>query len=103
MGVLTTALLSVVAAAGQAPDLQGVYVNNDATPLNRPKELEGKPYLTDAEVAELQKRADRLFKHGDNEAAGGDNVFLAALANVVGNGPGSSTLILRDVTKSLNF
>jgi hypothetical protein len=82
MGVLTIASLAGAPVAGQAPDLQGIYVNNDATPLNRPKELEGRPYLTDAEVTELRTRADRLFKHGDNEAASGDNVFLAALANV---------------------
>ena len=38
------------------PDLQGIWLNNDATPLERPKALEGKPFLTDEEVAELKKR-----------------------------------------------
>jgi hypothetical protein len=33
------------------PDLQGVWVSNAATPLERPKALEGKAKLTDAEVA----------------------------------------------------
>ena len=64
------------------PDLQGVWLSNSATPLERPKELEGRPLLTDAEVAELKKRADRLFKNGAGDYAAGDNAFLAALANV---------------------
>ncbi len=82
MRVLAVAFLAAAAVAGQTPDLGGVYTNNDATPLERPKELEGRQFLTDAEVAELRKRADRLFKKEDNEAASGDNVFLAALANL---------------------
>jgi hypothetical protein len=32
------------------PDLQGVWLNNSATPLERPKALEGRPSLTDAEL-----------------------------------------------------
>ena len=63
------------------PDLQGNWLNNSATPLERPKQLEGRQFLTDAEVAELKRRADRLFKNGDNDAANGDTYFLAALAN----------------------
>ena len=43
------------------PDLQGIWLNNDATPLERPKALEGKPFLTGEEVAALQKNAERLF------------------------------------------
>lgn len=63
------------------PDLQGNWLNRSATPLERPKELEGRPFLTDAEVAELRRRADRLFKNGQNDYAAGDNLFLAVLAN----------------------
>jgi len=63
------------------PDLQGNWLNRSATPLERPKELEGRPFLTDAEVAEFKKRADRLFKQGHNDYAAGDNLFLAVLAN----------------------
>jgi hypothetical protein len=63
------------------PDLQGIWLNNSATPLERPPQLAGKPLLTDAEVAELQQRADRLFRNQDADAAGGDNFFLALLAN----------------------
>jgi hypothetical protein len=64
------------------PDLQGVWLSNSATPLERPKALEGRAFLTDAEVAELKKRAARLFQTGNSDYAAGDNVFLAAFANV---------------------
>jgi len=64
------------------PDLQGVWLSNGATPLERPKALEGRQFLTDAEVAELKKRAARLFKQGNSDYAAGDNAFLAAYANV---------------------
>jgi hypothetical protein len=63
------------------PDLQGVWLNNKATPLERPKALEGRRFLTDDEVAELKRRADRLFKDGNADLPVGDNLFLAALAN----------------------
>ena len=36
------------------PDLQGVWLNQSATPLERPKELAGREFLTDEEVAELR-------------------------------------------------
>src|SRR5579859_7129908 len=67
--------------ADDQPDLQGTWLDNSATPLERPKELEGRQFLTDAEVLELKKRADRLFKSDKGDFAAGDNVFLAALAN----------------------
>ena len=38
------------------PDLQGVWTNNSVTPLQRPKELTGKEYYTEAELADVQKR-----------------------------------------------
>jgi len=64
------------------PDLQGNWVNRSATPLERPKELAGRASLTDAEVAELRRRADRIFRQTRADAPAGDDVFLAALANV---------------------
>jgi hypothetical protein len=60
------------------PDLQGVWANNDATPLERPKQLEGRKFLTDAEVAVLKNRAAELF-NGETDAAFGDDVYLAVL------------------------
>src|SRR5437899_252651 len=64
------------------PDLQGVWLSNGATPLERPQALEGRQALTDAEVAELKKRADKIFKDGKSDYAAGDNAFLAAFGNV---------------------
>src|ERR1700691_3877459 len=74
------------------PDLQGNWLNRSATPLERPKQLEGRQVLTDDEVAELKRHADRLFKDGDSDAAHGDTYFLAALANPERfRNPGAST------------
>lgn len=67
------------------PDLQGSWANNNATPLERPKELEGRPYLTEAEVASLKRHAAELF-NGETDAAFGDSVFLAALRSARGGG-----------------
>ena len=69
-------------ADGQ-PDLQGVWANNNATPLERPKELAGRALLTDKEVNALRKKADELF-NGQSDAAFGDQVFVSVLANVNG-------------------
>ena len=66
---------------GGQPDLQGIWLSNSATPLERPKGFEGRPLLTDQEVADLKKRADELFREGNSDFAGGDAVFLAALGN----------------------
>lgn len=64
------------------PDLQGIWVNNFATPFERPKELEGRQLLTDGEVAELNRRAKNIFSSGDSDAAPPDEYFLSALRNV---------------------
>jgi hypothetical protein len=62
------------------PDLQGTWLIRTATPLERPKALEGKALLTDEEVATLKARADQIFKNGSSDFAAGDAVFLAALS-----------------------
>ena len=46
------------------PDLEGIWLSKTATPLERPKALEGRASLTDEEVATLQARANRMFKEG---------------------------------------
>ena len=69
------------------PDLEGVWANNNATPLERPKELAGRAFLTEQEVAALKKKADELFT-GEADAAFGDTVFLSVLANVQGTKSG---------------
>jgi len=69
------------------PDLQGVWANNVVTPLERPKELEGRAVLTEQEMAALKKKAQELFR-ADADAAFGDTFFLSVLANVQGTKSG---------------
>ena len=63
------------------PDLQGVWANNTATPLERPEALGDKATLTDEELARLQERYARLFASGESDAAFADSVFVAALSD----------------------
>ena len=63
------------------PDLQGVWANNNATPLERPKSLEGRALLTPDEVDALRKRQDEIFA-GDGDAAFGDAIFEAVLSDM---------------------
>jgi len=62
------------------PDLQGVWASDSATPLQRPKQLADRQFLTDQEVAVLKQRAAELF-NGDTDAAFGDSVFEAVLTD----------------------
>jgi hypothetical protein len=47
------------------PDLQGMWVNNSATPLERPDVFQGKETLTDEELLELKKKAAEVLDGGD--------------------------------------
>ena len=76
------------------PDLSGTWEHNAATPLERPDELAGRAMLTDAELADMQQTAAKLFG-GDGDAAFGDSVYLATLRNVLGREKGFKS---RDVT-----
>jgi len=53
------------------PDLEGVWTNNSVTPLQRPKELAGKEFYTDAELAQIQarerERLNRDYDEGEGE------------------------------------
>ena len=102
VGIMAVAimLVAVVPVAGQTgatestgwtvtrtpdghPDLQGVWSNNSATPLERPDTLSDRPELTQEEVADLSTRARELF-NGETDAAFGDSVFEAVLADQQG-------------------
>ncbi len=69
------------------PELEGYWANNNATPLERPAALAGREFLTDAEVAAMQKKAAELF-NGQSDAAFGDDVFNSVLDNVLGKKSG---------------
>ena len=63
------------------PDFQGVWANNTVTPLQRPKQWEGKTHLTDAEVAQLQRFAAKITEN-DGDAQFGDGFILAILNQI---------------------
>ena len=67
-------------ADGQ-PDLQGVWSNNAATPLERPESLGDKAVLTDEELARAKARYAELFAAGESDAAFADRVFTTALGD----------------------
>jgi len=84
----TASTWTVSRTADGQPDLQGVWANNNVTPLERPKALEGRPYLTEQELAALKQKAGQLFDNGNSDAAFGDSVFESVLANVNGTRKG---------------
>ena len=71
------------------PDLEGVWENNSATPLERPQQFAQKPRLSDAELADLQRRAAALFGP-EAEAVFGDALYLTLLANSKPGGLGAT-------------
>jgi hypothetical protein len=62
------------------PSLEGVWVNNSATPLERPAAFKGRARLSDEEVADLKRRAARIFAPGSDFAIG-DIFYQALIAN----------------------
>ena len=63
------------------PDLQGVWANNNATPLERPAAWAGKSRLTDEELAAFRAAAADVTASG-LDAVFGDQLALAALAGI---------------------
>ena len=92
MMVVGSLMLLPVAAVGQTapegwtapltadgrPDLQGVWANNNATPLQRPAAWAGKEFLVDEELAEVMKAAQEAGDPGQ-DALFGDQLILAAI------------------------
>ena len=64
------------------PNLQGVWLSNTATPLQRPPALAGRARLTDEEVAGLRERAERIFRNGRSAFTTPEGAFFAALNDV---------------------
>ena len=68
-------------AADGHPDLQGIWSNNRATPMERPEQFGNKARLTDEELAELR---GQIAAFRDAEQAGdllGDRLIQQALGN----------------------
>ena len=72
---------TVVRTPDGRPDLQGVWANNSVTPLERPRQWEGKQSLTDAELEELRKATAEVTEDG-GDAVIGDSLVQAALDRV---------------------
>src|SRR5258705_12208851 len=70
------------------PDIQGVWANNNATPMQRPKVLADRTSLTDEEVAKLRKKAAELYD-GTGDTEFGDTVFETVWAAVQNNEQGA--------------
>ena len=76
----STCYAEIPRAPNGKPDLQGVWANNSATPLERPAVFDNRATLTDEEVAEYTAKHDELFT-GEGEAAFGDSVFNSIINN----------------------
>src|SRR5215510_10805743 len=59
------------------PDFQGVWANNGMTPLERPKQFGMRATMTDAELADLKKKAAAMMDGGDAFFA--DELISAAI------------------------
>ena len=53
--------------ADSQPDLQGIWTNGTATPLERPSELAGKEFLTEQEAAVFEKQT-AVARNSDRRA-----------------------------------
>ena len=63
------------------PDLNGIWANDSATPLQRPEALGDRTTLTDEEVVALETFATEAHNDG-GDAAFGDSIYLRALASL---------------------
>ena len=59
----------------------GNWLNRSATPLERPKQLEGRQSFTDAEVTAIQRKADRLFGDGRSDYLDSEALSVAVFSD----------------------
>jgi len=74
---------SVPRTSDGSPDLNGVWANNNATPLERPAAWVGKDRLSEEELAALKAAAAKATDPGQ-DALFGDQLVLAAIAGEQG-------------------
>jgi hypothetical protein len=86
-GQAAPAKWKVPRTADSHPDLHGVWANNNATPLERPKELADRSRLTDEEVTAMKAKAAELY-NGKGDAAFGDTIFATVWASLKGGTTG---------------
>lgn len=72
------------------PDLQGLWRNNNVTPLQRPAALAQQSVLTEQQVARIRQRAAELFS-GDGDPAYGDTYFQTVLSDAKTHTPLDNT------------
>jgi len=84
------------------PDLQGVWANNNATPMVRPKDLGDRATLTDAEVIALKKKAAELYD-GKGDTEFGDAIFATVWTAYKNNESGTHKKGLNAVDAKYGF
>jgi hypothetical protein len=99
-GVAVIAVVLLVSATGQTPagsapggsaiktlwgepDLQGLWTDDYTIPLQRPAKYAGKEFLSDAEIADLDKLRATLSSFGDRRGQAGTEVDVAGAYNSV--------------------
>ncbi len=99
LAVVLLTCLSAAFVQAQTPDLQGIWTNSSLTPLERPQEFAGKPFLTEREAVEFEKRTlqqldrDRRDGGADNDVGRGYNELFfdrgTGFARIAGKIPSS--------------
>jgi hypothetical protein len=66
------------------PDLQGIWNSKTTTPLERPDEYEGREFLTDEEVAELEGAAQQRVQEGSGAGLASERAERGTATDVAG-------------------
>jgi hypothetical protein len=62
------------------PDLQGIWLSNSATPLERPSALADRPLLTDEEVGEFRRRYEAVLRSHESDFITTDRAYEVLLS-----------------------
>jgi len=69
------------------PDLQGVWENNTITPVERPEVFGDKEFLTDEDVAFLERRLNEIYAAGEDALFGGGVLAAVFSGEIVSYDP----------------